>query len=575
MKYCYIVFGSLLLFAWICSYHFWTLSWELPKPLEKQAILIQGKIVSIPERKSGVTKFVFKSNNTQFLLKWYYTDIKPNAGEIWQFVVKLKRPHGLSNPGGVDVEKNLFQRGIRATGYITKHPDNRLIKQTYTLNLLRQKLSEKLDPYSGLIKALTIGVQQDITNQQWTVFRKTGTSHLMAISGLHIGLMAGFAYLIFNFLWRRFEILCLYLPAQEAGMLFSLLFGLIYACLAGLSIPTQRAVMMLAVFSIARLTRQLTSLWQAWFISLGLVLIINPLSILNAGFYLSFFAVALILYAMDTRLNPKGLWWKWGRMQWVVSIGLIPISLFFFKEASLISYIANFFAIPFVGLIIVPASLFNLLVNSSALFWLIETGLDILYRFLLFLSQLEFASFQYSNLSFYHMLLTSMSVLILLIPRFFVSKLFISACLLLPIIFNTQIPKPELKEAWLDLLDVGQGLSTVVRTKNHLLVYDTGPKYGDWNAGDRVILPYLNYFNLSKIDKLMITHADSDHIGGAFSLLKNIQINEIKTSAVYLFKKYKAKTNVCLSGDHWEWDGVQFEVLYPDSYPKNYQKKTP
>ncbi len=508
-------------------------------------------------------------------LNWFHPVQVLKVGDRWQLTVRLKRPHGFFNPGGFDFEKWIFQNNLQATGYVTSSSLNKLLNSYWYLkpiDRLREYISSKISssltdhPYTGLIKALVIGVNNEITQAQWQVFRATGTSHLMAISGLHIGLVAGFLFFIIDFVWRHFANLALYYPARLVGSIAGLMGALIYSALAGFGVPTQRAVIMIAVFMCCSVSRKNLPTWNALLLALFIVNLIDPFSIMSVSFWLSFGAVATIIYGLSYRVSPKGLWWKWGRTQWVVTVGLIPLTLFLFQQASLISIIANIIAIPLVGTCVVPLCL----VGSLLLVLPIHLGdyllqlagilLKIVWPMLTFFASLPHNTLQIPIPNQYLFLLALAGVFLLLAPRGFPQR-WLGIILLLPLCLYRYAVPPHGK-VWFTLLDVGQGLSAVIQTKQHVLIFDTGPKFSpEFDTGSAVILPFLQINGIKKIDMLVVSHADNDHIGGSQSLINTLTTQRIISSVP---EKFSSQTAFfCEAGQHWQWDGVDFDVLSP------------
>lgn len=355
------------------------LQWTLPKNLETKTVLVTGIINSIPEIKDDAASFEFlaqslngKAVSTRFRLSWYKFSPQTNihSGERWQFSVRLKRPHGQLNPGGFDYETWLFSKKIRATGYIVKGPENHRLTAKLSLSnpitKVREYLQTKINialaeqTTKGLITALIMGSQSAITPDQWQVMRATGTNHLLAIAGVHIGFVSGFMYVLVNFIWRRSRWMLL-MPAPLASAIAALLMAVIYSCLAGFALPTQRALIMLATAMLGIFLRRELGVWNAYLLALAILLLLEPLVILSISFWLSFVAVAVILFANSGRIHPQGWWWKYGRLQWTISIGLIPLSLILFGQTSLISVFANLFAVPAVGFLVLPLCLLGAL----------------------------------------------------------------------------------------------------------------------------------------------------------------------------------------------------------------------
>ena len=291
-----------------------------------------------------------------------------HPGERWQFTVRLKRPHGLANPHGFDYEAWLLERGIRATGYVRpkgghRRLDVRVQSPAYTVERVREQLRNRIQvalgdaPASGVIAALVMGDQRAIPPEQWQVFTRTGVNHLMSISGLHVTMLSGLAFALVNFGWRRSTRLTLALPAVKAAAVAGLLAALAYALLAGFAVPAQRTVFMLAVVAAALWLGRATAAREVLALALLVVLLIDPWSVLAAGFWLSFGAVAIIMLVTVNRLQPAHWLVAWARVQWAVTLALVPVLLALFQQVSLISPVANALAIPLVSLIVVPLAL--------------------------------------------------------------------------------------------------------------------------------------------------------------------------------------------------------------------------
>lgn len=564
-------------FIWAIWFSHQQSSWILPKNLESKPMFITGVIASIPDTSNQRTSFLFKPNDELkhlIRLSWRSDNLNLLVGDTWRLPVKLKRIHGTMNPGGFDAEAWNLQQGIRATGYvfINKMQPQKLhvtdkkflmdrIRQYFRDNILKLLPPSKTSPW---IIALAIGERKGIDASSWQVLRNTGTNHLMAIAGLHIGFMSAFIYGIVSFLWRRVPVLVLQMPAQHAASFAALVMAFIYSAMAGFSIPTQRACLMFSLFLMVVLLRRYSNAWHTWSLALIGVLLLNPLSVLSESFWLSFGSVALIIYGMKGRLAPKGFWWKHGRIQWVIAIGLIPLSLWLFKQFSIISLIANSIAIPWVGFLILPfifLGCFILLFSPSlggSCLWIADKSLQFLWNILTYLSELSWSSWYQSIPSVWVLMAACVGIIILLIPKGFPGRWF-GLCWFMPLYFY-QYETPKLGEVRLTLLDVGQGLASVIETKNHVLVFDTGAKFNDnFDMGENVVLPFLRYQGIKKIDRLVISHGDNDHSGGANAILQQLSVAMIKTSVPQRF----SHSSYCLRGDAWEWDSVKFEFIYP------------
>ena len=507
-------------------------------------------------------------------LNWYHNTPVVRAGERWSLRVRLKPPHGLLNPGGFDYEKWLFQQGIQAKGYVRHSPDNKHLEPMAFfpgIDSVRQNISENIHsqssdyPLSAIISALAVGDRSKITARDWQVFLRTGTNHLVAISGLHIGLIAGFAW----FLSRR-----LYpssfmnrLSAQQFSALMSLIAGFLYSMLAGFSIPTQRAlIMLLVVMGAILLKRQVTPI-QTLGAALLAVLLWDPVCVLSPGFWFSFLAVLAIVAMMSGRVSPFPRWLQLVRIQIALTLVLMPIGMNLFHGAVLISPLANLILVPWVSMLVVPMVLLGLVINifsvawSLAVFALAENLLSIIWPLLEWMSWLPLARVTTNSPPLGFILLAISGAFILLLPRGLPGRV-AGLVLLLPAC--TYTPRvPAVGDFDLHVLDVGQGLAVIVRTHEHVLVYDAGARLGaGFDMGQFVVLPFLNHNGIRSIDQLLVSHGDNDHIGGANSILDNMAVDRVLGSDIDVLDHMNKRD--CIAGIQWRWDGVDFRVLHPD-----------
>ena len=569
---------------------------EFPAHLQKKEILIEGKILTIPASYPHSTRFEFEpliwnqqeTPPDKIILSWYNNPPVLRAGEHWQLQVKLKRPHGMSNPGGRDRQMSLFRSGVTAVGYVRKSQlNNKKADADLSLHSLRQRLADHIatllgdHAYKGLVLALVLGERSEITSQQWQTFTNTGTSHLIAISGLHIGLVSGFFYWLTGMLWRRSLQLCQWLPAQKAGAISALCTGFVYAAMAGFSVPTQRAMIMLAVVVCSLLVNRSFRRFDVLLIALFLVLLVNSLTVLSAGLWLSFAAVAVILWmigpqysntikATGSHTSSKINRWQWLRIQWFISLGLLPLTVFFFQQASLVSPATNLIAVPLAGFVIVPLLLFGVLVSllsatlGSYLLDLPLKMLEYLNGFLMLMEQLPVATVSLPTPGLVVLLLSVVGVFLILSPAFAGSRA-LAPLLFLPLIINQPVLFTDEGSGGyfkVDVLDVGQGTAVVIHTTGHTMIYDTGPKYSDtFNAGDAVLVPYLKSQGITDIDLLMVSHSDRDHSGGMLAIINGFSPHKLLTPATD--KKGFAEFDDCVKATSWQWDGVQFDVLHP------------
>jgi len=436
----------------------------------------------------------------------------------------------------------------------------------------RQDLFESLlvvlaaEPMKGIIIALAMGERQGIDSEQWRALTRTGTSHLVAISGLHIGLAAGGCYWVALFVWSRLGRLPLWLPAQQTAALAGLIGAFAYAALAGFSLPTQRALIMVGIGMAGIMSRNGYGAGQTLALALLVVLIYDPLSVMSPGFWLSFGAVAAILISVRHRTRSTALWWRWGRIHVLLAIGLTPILAYFFQIVPTYAPLANLFAVPWVAFVVVPLTLsgviglalwpplgvvtLHLAAKAMAALWLALTTV----------ATAPGAQWSLAVASSWALIPAIIAILLILLPRGLPGRT-VSLILLIPLMLHRP-ERPEIGAFRLDLLDVGQGLSAVVRTRNHVLIYDTGPRFGsDFDAGQAAIVPYLRHEGIERIDTLVISHGDRDHIGGFDSLNEAMAIDRIVTGIDGTLDGHDARH--CDKGERWQWDGVTFAFLHP------------
>ncbi len=554
---------------------------RLPEQLEGIDIPVKGYIPELPKQDQKLSRFDFiVTEATQKLpaklkLSWYYPDQPIKAGQHWSFTVKLKRPHGTLNPGGFDYERRLFVEGVGATGYVRAYPKPLLLRQDSAwtrISVWRQNLVDRLDhlltdtPTLALIKALTIGDGNTISQDQWELFRKTGTTHLVVISGSHIGLVAGLIYFLVLRCWAWTGVLAW--SPQKVAAVSALLVAVFYSALAGFSVPTQRAMIMLAIAMTAIVLQRNNRPFNTLAIALFVILLFDPLAVLSAGFWLSFLAVALIIYVIAGRLASPGYLESVIKINWATSVGLSPLLLFFFQQVSLISPLANLMAVPIISLLVVPLSLIAIIVLffspllAKALFFPVENILQGLCWLLTQLANIPMATVTHPTPSVWALVFAVPGILILLAPRGLPGR-WLGLVLFLPLVFTNK-PQPEAGELSMTLLDVGQGLSAVVQTAHHVLVFDTGAKFSsDSDMGLTVLLPFLHNQDVSQIDDLIVSHGDNDHIGGAESLMLGIPTEKVMTSVPQQLTAYSPIA--CNGGQSWNWDQVEFTILSPPS----------
>jgi competence protein ComEC len=578
---------------------------SLPTAWEGRDLVLTGAIASLPTVTERGTRFVFHVESTEtsnavvpsrLSLTWYHDDARRDepatpaptlaAGERWQLTVRLRRPHGTANPHAFDFEAWALERSIRATGYVRFKGVNRKLAQPanglgYDIDRARQAVRMRMlaslgeSPFAGVLVALAIGEQNAIPAAQWKTFWRTGTGHLMSISGLHITMVAALLYWLAFRLWARAPSLVARIPAQRAAAVVGALSALAYSLLAGFSVPTQRTFFMLLVVALALLLGRGLTASRVLALALFAVVLIDPWCVLSPGFWLSFGAVAMIFYVTAHHTGPSSWFATAIRTQVAVTLGLLPLTLALFQEVSVISPIANAIAIPVVSWVVVPLTLAGALLPFEILLHVSHSVMSATFTALAWLAALPVAVWQSHAPQAWTVFLAIAGVLWLLLPRGVPLRIAGLVALLPMFLVLPAAPKPG--EMWVTLLDVGQGLATVVRTATRTLVYDTGPQWNpDADSGNRIVVPYLRGEGIRTLDALVVTHDDEDHYGGARSVIDARNPSWVLTSSPKEREYLSSAREVmrCEVGDGWRWDGVEFDVLHPTSAMYDEARKT-
>ena len=491
-------------------------------------------------------------------------------GETWRLKLRLRSPHGLSNAGTFDYETWLFQQHIVATGSVREDAVNaRLATGQWSLQGLRAHLAARIDAVltgdaqAGLVRALALGDQGALSAAQWAVFRDTGTSHLAVISGQHILMAAAPAYGLTRWLWPRLAGLALRIAAPRAAAVCLLAAATGYSALAGFSVPTQRTDLMLAALTAAVWWRRETLPHHILLGALALILTIDPCATLAPGTWLSFGAVACLYYGMHGRLGSIRGVAELIRSQWVVTLGLVPILLLAFGRLSWVAPAVNLALIPVFGLLLLPLILGGTLL--AALHPLLGAPLLLAAARMLswiwvpwsMLAAWPNAAASLPALEWLALLALIAGVVWMLAPRGFPGR---GMGFLLILLAWTRLDTgPGAGRLDAVMLDVGQGQAVVLRTAGHVLLYDAGPRMGTSDAMEWVIEPYLRHQGIGRLDGVVISHADTDHSGGAARLRQVMPVDDWLSGGTPPFPG----TRPCQAGTEWTWDGVRFEIVHP------------
>jgi competence protein ComEC len=549
----------------------------LPAALEVQKLTFEVRVLGLPEPDERGTAFaarvVAAPQGVEVFpgtlrLNWYDEPPVLRPGEGWRVTARLKRPHGAVNGVGMDYEAWLFRHGVQATGSVSSG-ERVAAPVAWSVDALRWQVREHLmmqmagEPSAGLVLGLVLGDRSLMTQAQWEVLLASGTNHLLAISGLHVTMIAGMMWWVVAWVWRRVPRLALWLPAQVAGALAGLLAALAYSLLAGFSVPTQRTLFMLLALVLAVVARRELVARDVLGLALLLVLLWDPLSLLDVGFWLSFAAVGVLIYAASGRVQRPPWWQEAGAAQWAVFVGLMPLTLWLFQRGSWVSPLANVLAIPWVSLWVTPLALLGTLLGllwqplGGALLWLALRSLDGLMWLLTQLTAWPWALWFPPIPSVWALALALLGTLWLLAPRGMPLR-GLAVLLFLPLIFP-RLEVPAAGELWLDWLDVGQGQAVLLRTASHSMLYDAGPvNFAGRDAGAEVVLPLLRGLGVKRLDVVMLSNADRDHSGGLAAVLAGVAVNEVWAGG-----EAQALGQRCRQGLYWGWDGVGFKVLHP------------
>ncbi|MFN5080745.1 MAG: DNA internalization-related competence protein ComEC/Rec2 [Burkholderiales bacterium] len=579
----------------------WRLSDKLDPAFEMKEVRITGVVRGIPVTSAGLNssglRFQFEVEQAPpgipglLSLTWYPRSAETavprlQAGARWQLTVRLKRPHGLYNPHGFDVERWMLEQGLRASGTV-RNTETPLLVQPWTwsvssvLDRARQHAGESIlsalapSAYAGVIAALVMGEQRYVEQDDWTLFNRTGIGHLLSISGLHItmlaALMSALGWKVWRWaVWRR-QAWAMRTVGLKVAAIAGVMTALLYTLMAGFGVPAQRTLYMLCAVALAILTSKATRPFHVLSLALMVVLLLDPWAVGSAGFWLSFSAVAFLMLAvpMSQDNSWKGQLQTASRAQLAVTVGLLPVTLWFFQQVSLISPVANAVAIPVVSFLVTPLALLGSLILVLTGWDLplecADTLLQLLMQIMTFMGRWEWAAVEFAVPALGWIWLGFVGACCLFMPNRPGWQRVLGILAMLPM-FLTSTPKlpTHSLEAW--ALDVGQGSAILLRTRHHSLLYDTGPVWSEQaDAGARIVLPYLRAVGLRRLDRVLVSHDDGDHSGGALSIMAARQVDEVMGSLPegHDIQRQARRFVACESGQRWEWDGVQFEILHP------------
>jgi len=559
---------------------------QLPAALEDREVEVRGLVASLPVVEARRSRFQLRvaadpdlpaSLRGRLLQLAWYDDFGATvagprtalrAGERWQLRVRLRAPRGLRNPGGFDAERHAVAQRITASGHVRRPLQARRLVTGQGLPAWRERISEKIAtevPGAGgrYVRALALGDIRGLDEADWRLLRAVGLTHLIAISGFHVGLVALAAGWLVQGAWRSAAWLPRVLPRRHAAALAALAAATAYAFVAGGALPTVRTVLMIAVVCLARLARRPVAVLQSLALALLAVLLADPLSVLLPGFWLSFGGVACLVLAMP---GTGARWWlDFLRAQGVVTIGLLPLSAAWFAQVSWAGPWVNLLAIPWWSLVVVPLCLLGLVLEAllpdgGRWPWRLAAAcFDPSWRLFGAIGARAGSQAWLPETGLAASILALLGAAWWLMPRGTPGKV-LALLLWLPL-FWPDTRRPGAGEVALTVFDVGQGLSVLVRTRDHALLYDAGPQVAEgFDAGERVVVPGLRALGVRALDALVVSHADSDHAGGVEAVRAALPVGWMRAPPG---APLPAGAGDCLAGEGWRWDGVEFRFLHP------------
>jgi competence protein ComEC len=563
--------------------------WLAPQ-LEGRDLEVVGVVASLPALSERSVRFEFEVESSpqrlpkKLLLSWHrspWVEEGPallqqsvHPGERWLLTVRLRRPHGHVNPYGFDYEAWLLERGVGATGYVRQKGSQHRLGSRNNLSdwierareAVRDRFQAALGatPAAGILAALAVGDQRAISAEEWKLFNRTGVTHLMSISGLHVTLVSGLCAWLAAFGWRHLPGAVLRLPARKAAAIAAIVAALGYTLLAGFAVPAQRTFYMVSVVALALWAGRIASPTRTLALALAVVVAADPWAPLAPGLWLSFGAVALIFYVASNEARWMPHWLQWGRMQWAITVGLAPAALLLFGQVSVAGPLANAVAIPVVSVVVTPLALIAAVLPFASILDAGSFLVEWLLAFLEWCAALPGALWQQPVPPLWAAALAIAGALWILAPRGVPWRA--GGLALMAPAFSLAPPAPAAGEAWIAALDVGQGLAVVVRTASRTLLYDAGPAYGpEADSGGRIVVPLLRGAGIRSLDMLVLSHEDTDHLGGALTVLESLEVHALAASLprTHALQSLAPVSTRCSAGTRWQWDGVEFEFLHP------------
>ena len=567
--------GAVLLGFGLASLHAWhALAIQLPAVPVQQEMDVVGRIVELPRIEPRRIALLFEVEHGAPLagrtlrLGWYSDHGRSapvlHAGERWRLTVRLRAPRGLRNPGGSDGEMHAFADRIAATGYVL---DGTRLAPAAGLPGWRDAEAARLTravhaPGERFIRALALGDTRGLTDDDWTALRADGLTHLIAISGFHVGMVAGAFALLVRGLWWLVPGFGRRVPARLGAAVAGLVAAAGYAAASGFSLPTVRTLVMIGVVALAQCSRRAIAMPQVLAMAAVAMLVADPLSVLSAGFWLSFAGVAWLLWCMP-RAGASAVR-DLVRAQGVATVGLLPLTVLLFGQASLAGPVANLVAVPWWSLVVAPLSVAGIALDAlhpaaGAWAWRVAAWcFDVAWPLFERLAGTPLSLCYLPEASPVAVVLALVGALWCLMPRGTPGRV-LALVLWLPLLWPDRHAPAE-SDVEATAIDVGQGLSVLLRTRHHALLYDMGPAVPDgFDAGERSVVPVLHARGVATLDRMVVSHADLDHVGGLASVRREVPGRDLLAPS----GSGVPGARPCIAGQEWTWDGVRFVFLHP------------
>jgi len=555
---------------------------------QNQYLTIDVYIVDFPVYSSSTLRFVAAPAGrpelpNQLRLTWFQPTDLPQVGQLWQLQVKLRRPHGYANPDGFDYEGWLFRKGIGATGYVLEDGDNRQSPQTPAdpISRIRSHFVARVaallpdDDAAAVLMAIGVGARHKISREQWDRYAATGTSHLMAISGLHIGLAAGSMFL---FSWVLFAPFCSRRNVRDFAATVAILAAGAYALVSGMAVPAQRAFLMALVVAVALALRRRIPAGTMLAIPALLIFLLDPVAILVPGFKLSFSAVAVLYFCAQQHFRATTFSFcqvagtlvthtrRLVYLQFALLAGLFPLTALIFDRVAIGAPLVNLLALPIFNFVTVPLCLFGMLLDGpvqgagdTLLNWAYET-IHVVLMLVDIVAERPRLRFAVPALKGVMALVALLPILHIVLPPAWPGRRLAWVAIVAVLLYKPPVPAAGCLDY--TVLDVGQGLAVVLRTREHVLLFDTGPAFRSGsNTAELVIKPFLQSQGIEKLDKLIVSHADQDHAGGVAALLRSFAIDQILVGEPVI-QPHSSQTQ-CVAGYRWAWGEISFAILHP------------